>query len=92
MGTGIYRSAFTESVNLVCVPCGYRDIPAIASKYKFDLQRSLWVQGYTAISSSYKMSLKAFPVGTGIYRYFYKKRKFRNGVPCGYRDIPAIIK
>ena len=35
--------------------------------------------------------IKAFPVGTGIYRALPANRHPAAGVPCGYRDIPSDV-
>ena len=34
---------------------------------------------------------EAFPVGTGIYRWFAWLFRFIYRVPCGYRDIPQVL-
>ena len=70
VGTGIYRNSCFNGELLICVPCGYRDIPDGAPKRKYIDLRSLWVQGYTAIDLYTRSMMLAFPVGTGIYRDF----------------------
>ena len=90
VGTGIYRQIWQINMVVLCVPCGYRDIPAIPMYRPTLIRRSLWVQGYTAFWTHPILCSIAFPVGTGIYRI--KVKYFREGisVPCGYRDIPRI--
>ena len=71
VGTGIYRAKNRSVWLQVSVPCGYRDIPPLISGELISVPRSLWVQGYTDFKKEQKESIKAFPVGTGIYRKKY---------------------
>ena len=88
VGTGIYRVFVPFSTPTTRVPCGYRDIPVMMCDTRDVMQRSLWVQGYTAIKCNAWWRNTAFPVGTGIYRMTERGLIKQMGVPCGYRDIP----
>ena len=91
MGTGIYRANMFNGLEIDCVPCGYRDIPAVANGSFALWLRSLWVQGYTGLECRPIYLQLAFPVGTGIYRGLLTLSRNCSRVPCGYRDIPERL-